>query len=321
MSKTGIALIGAAATILGSIISAYAGFNAGGANERKVTGDLIAEVVGNNVNIAGDGNNVTINDAASLANEYVELRDKYKSLQGDNNYLVSENNAYSDKLTTANQTIAELSSNSENEINNLKAQIESAPIITYRDLSLCVDTIDIPINNIGSSVTIDGREYFSKDIVEGLIADEKAITIKEGTFYVGNVIKDRTNLYDMRVLDTSGINKVSPLIDSYGNNYSQGWICDSLYRNSSQIILYTRQEYSYLRLTVAIKENSSMDNTGTLTIKADDETVYTLNNMDKLMEPVTVTNIPINMCSRLTITYTSKGNYIDCILSDAVLYN
>lgn len=321
MSKTGIALIGAAATIVGSIISAYCGFNAGKANEQKITGDMITEVVGNNVNIVGDGNEVNIHDATSLANEYVELRDKYISLQKDNNYLVSENNAYSDKLDAANQTIVELTSNSENEINDLKAQIESAPVITYKDLSLCVDTTDIPINSIGSSVTIDGREYFSRDIVEGLITDEKAITIKEGTFYVGNVMKDKTNLYDVRVLDVSGIDKASPLIDSYGNNYSQGWICDSYNHKCSQMILYTKQEYSYLSLTVAIKENSHMDNTGTLTIQADDETVYTLDNMDKLMEPVTVTDIAINKCNRLTITYSSNGWYIDCIISDAVLYN
>lgn len=207
MSKTGIALIGAAATILGSIISAYAGFNAGETNEREVTGDLIAEVVGNNINVAGDGNNVTINDAASLANEYMELRDEYESLQGDNSYLVSENKSYSDELTAANKTIADLTSNSESEINSLKAQIESFPVIEYKDLSLCVDTLNIPINSIGSSVTIDGREYFSRDIIESLIADNKAITIKDGTIFIGNVIKDQKSLYDVRVLDQYFIEK------------------------------------------------------------------------------------------------------------------
>lgn len=321
MNKTGVALIGAAATILGSIISAYAGYNVGQTNERKTTGNLIAEVVGNNVNIAGDGNNVTINDAASLANEYVDLKAKYESLQGDNSYLVSENKSYADDLAMANQTITDLTSDSESVINNLKAQIESFPVIEYKDLSLCVDTLNIPINSIGSSVTIDGRDYFSKDIVESLVADNKAITVKDGTIFIGNVIKDQKNLYDVRVLDVSGIDKASPLVDSYGNNYSQGWICDSYNHRTSQVILYTEQEYSYLRLTVAIKENSSMGDTGILTIQADDETVYTLDKMDKLMEPVIVTDIPINKCNRLTITYTSNGFHIDCIISDAMLYN
>lgn len=321
MSKTGIALIGAAATILGSIISAYAGFNAGETNEREVTGDLIAEVVGNNINVAGDGNNVTINDAASLANEYMELRDEYESLQGDNSYLVSENKSYSDELTAANKTIADLTSNSESEINSLKAQIESFPVIEYKDLSLCVDTLNIPINSIGSSVTIDGREYFSRDIIESLIADNKAITIKDGTIFIGNVIKDQKSLYDVRVLDQYFIEKKDSLTDSYGNNYSQGWNCSSHYQESVYSIFYTNQDYSYLRLTVAIKENTNMGETGTLIIKADDETVYTLDKMDKLMEPVTITDIPINKCNRLTITYNSHGNYIDCIISDAMLYN
>lgn len=72
---------------------------------------------------------------------------------------------------------------------------------------------------------------------------------------------------------------------------------------------------------MAIKENTNMGETGTLIIKADDETVYTLDKMDKLMEPVTITDIPINKCNRLTITYNSHGNYIDCIISDAMLYN
>lgn len=43
------------------------------------------------------------------------------------------------------------------------------PEINYSNLGLCINTQDVPINKSNSMVTIDGREYISKEITEKLI--------------------------------------------------------------------------------------------------------------------------------------------------------
>lgn len=317
MNKTILAaLIGAMATILAAIIGLYAGKN----QEQKIIENQITEVVGNNINIIGDGNEVLINDPVSLANEYIRLKSEYDELQGNNNFLVNENSKYEMQLDEANNRINELQSGTNQEIIDLRDKLEKMPVVVYKDLGLCVDINEIPINNIKSALTVDGRDYFSKEIIERLIPEDKNMTIKDNTIFIGNVIYDPKSLFDMRYMDKFAFNMVDSVTDSYGNNYAHVLCTDSEYRMPF-IIYNTDRQYSFLKFTLAINENAYLDKNGHLSIKADDEVVYTSDTLEKKMEPIEIIDIPINKCNLLTIEYSSNFSYFDCIISDAILYN
>ena len=70
---------------------------------------------------------------------------------------------------------------------------------------------------------------------------------------------------------------------------------------------------------VSISENAVANRTGNLTVKADDNVIYTADKLSKLTE-FFEEEIPINNCNLLTIQYDSDVS-TDCIISNAVVYN
>lgn len=69
-----------------------------------------------------------------------------------------------------------------------------------------------------------------------------------------------------------------------------------------------------------VNENSDIDRSGVITIKADDVIVYTSPSLNKKTEPFAEASIPIQNCTLLTIEY--NGDYSNpCIISDAAVFN
>lgn len=296
MSKTIIAAcIGATATIAAAIIGVMAGKNI----EQKNIQKQFNTAMGNGVNIVGNENEITINDIQNFMNNYQDLQKQKDS-------LLAQNSKYFDDLTDANSKIHELQS-----------LTNSIPIFNYSNLALSIDAEDIPINKNNSMVTIDGRDYISKEIAEKLLDESQNITIKDNTLFIGKVVADRVNLVDQNVLNRSDhLSFKYTGNDSYGNLRS-----DSISNNyyGSTIIFTLEEKYSYLKCTISMSEDYSVGATTTLKISADDNVVYT-NEIDKKTKPYDV-EIPINNCELLTIDFNSGSPYRGCIISDAILYN
>ena len=52
--------------------------------------------------------------------------------------------------------------------------------------------------------SLNGREYYSKELAENFLDETQSITIKDNTIFIGKVIADKANLVDQRVMDISG---------------------------------------------------------------------------------------------------------------------
>lgn len=96
MNKTiKAALITGIATIVAGFIG---GMGYGKASEQKYIQNEINEVMGDVVNIIGNGNEVTINSVKDLVDEYLKLQSQNKS-------LLDQNSKYFSDLTEANKKI------------------------------------------------------------------------------------------------------------------------------------------------------------------------------------------------------------------------
>ena len=273
------------------------------------------------LNLVSLGNDITINDIENLMQNYTQLQSDIDSLNQQKDALVEQNTQYYNDLINANKIIEELNSGLNCEICNLKSQLDSTPVLNYRNLALSIDVDDIPINTNNSMVTIDGRDYLSREILESIVPDEKSITIKDDTIFVGQVVADRTNLFDFRPMDQNNIYMIDAITDSYGNNYSHVLYTHTSRSGSKFIIYPLDRKFSLMKITVAIRDNADLNSTGILTIKADDNIVYTSNSLYKKMETFTEKDIPINNCNLLTIEYAPSSFHIDCIISNAEVYN
>lgn len=166
-------------------------------------------------------------------------------------------------------------------------------------------------------VTIDGRNYFSREIVESLISDGQNFTIKDDTLFIGKVIAEKANLFGQNVLNKSQhLQYMNTVKDSYGNTRTNV-IMNGYYRSS--IIYSLNKRYSYLKCTVSISEDYYFGYTTTLTIISDEEIVYS-SDITKTTEPYDI-EVPINNCKLLTIQFDSNIGSDGCIISDAIVYN
>lgn len=298
-----VALLGAAGTICGSALGAILGNNHGEEIGKKTGEDNQNHYIQSQItNINGNNPTVEINSVSELVNEY-------NNLVSENDALKKQNYNYVNDLTDA-----------KNEIETLESQLNNSPILNYRSLSLYVNGNDVPINSTNSMVTIDGRDYISKEIMEKLISNNQNVTIKDDTIFVGQVIADKASLFNQYVMNQYRIYIENSITDSYGNTYSNSLHCKSQGKGKDYIIYVLNNKYTLMKFTAAIRDNSDMHTTGIITIKADDEVVYTSGTLNKKTEPFTVTDIPIKNCKLLTIEYSHETS-VDCIISDAIVYN
>ena len=289
-----ISIITAIITLIGTF---FGGIKIEEINVKK---DIITSI-----NITGDNNEVVINNVESLIQNYLQLKLEHEELQKQKDDAASEIAQLTQDINQAYMLM---------KLNNFSS-------INYKNLGLCIDVEDIPINIDKSFVAIDGREYLSREIVDKLLPDDKIINIKNNTIFIGPVIADKANLFDFKAMDQNNIYLIDSITDSYDNNYSHVLYTRTSYSGSKFIIYHLDRKYSLMKLTLAIRDNADLDSTGILTIKADDKVVYTSEKLYKKMEPYTEKDIPINNCNLLTIEYSPSSFSIDCIISNAEIYN
>ena len=309
------AMIGAGATIAAAVIGVYTGR----AYEQNSVQNQIEEVLGNNVNVIGDGNDIVINDATTLAHEYMKMQSDYDQLQSQNNYLVGENSNLYSELDKKKKKIEENETESNKVIEDLMTQINNFPIIDFKNLSLCIDVDDVSINTNKSVVTIDGRDYFSREIVEKIITDKQNLTIKNDTIFIGQVVAEKAKLTDQWLMGNLRCSIKDSSVDSHGNTHTDCIVLgNSNYYNSSEIKYSVGGKYDSINGTISVASESGMYNKGTITIKADNEVIYS-EQLDKDFQPYPIDK-PINNCKIIDISYNGNADFF-IIFSDVTLYN
>lgn len=284
---TGI-FITAGATILAAVIGLYGG--------KSIEQKNIQQQI---YNALGDNSSITINDVSDILTDYENLKAENESFKEQNKY-------YYDQLQSKTE-----------ELSNVAEQMKKVPDIQYENLSLCIDGEDIPVNNQQSMIILDGREYLSKDFANKLISEDKSITVKDGTLYIGRVVADKEKLSAQNILDKGFYIQTNfNAKDSYGNVRTEG-IYSTYYDGS--IIYSINKNFSYLKCNISMSEEYSIDRKTVLTIKADENVVYSI-ELNKTTEPYDI-EIPINSCKLLTFNFDSNSSYKNCIISDAILYN
>lgn len=314
MDKTIVAaVIGAVATIAAAVIGVYAGKS----YEKNIVQNQIEEVMGDNVNVIGDGNTITVNDVKSLAESYIKLQDQYDELQNQNNFLLGENVRYSNDLQEANNKISELSSETDQQIEDLKNQLNSMISVQLTDIALSIDGENIPINSSNSSAVINNRTYYSEEILKKLISPNTNMTIQDNTMYIGRIIRESSYLLDEWVVDSDNVSTVNNITDSLGGTH----INALLFSNHGKIIYNLENEYSLIKFKLALDGGTYLNFEGILTIKADDRIVYESPILTKTNASYDEADIPIYNCSLLTIEFNYTYSWGKCIMSDIVIYN
>ncbi len=208
----------------------------------------------------------------------------------------------------------------ENENQELKKQLGNNPSFEFKTLGLYIDGESIPINSNNSVFAMNGVNYYSEDVVNKLILDNKNITVNDDGIYIGRVVADRANLFDKWIVNQYHCEFVNSIHDSYGNIHTDALLFN--YAGGS-IIYNLNSEYSFLKLTIATSERRRLEGTVNIVIETDDEVVYSV-DISKTTKPITE-EIVIDNCSLLAIKVLDSRNntsyYSDCIISDAILYN
>lgn len=297
-------VLGLAATISAAIIGVKFGEN----TEQKSIQNEIKEVMGDVVNVIGDGNEVTINDIKELVENYQELQTK-------NDLLDAQNEKYFTELMEANEKLEEYQSQSDSKVQELETQLSSIPEFEFKNISLSIDGEDMPISSVDSSIVVNNKAYYSYEFIKGLVDANTSITVQDDTMYIGRIIKERMSLYDNQVISEEYIRYENIIEDSHETNHT-----DALaFTNKAYITYDLKKEYAFLKCTFSIEKNLAKDGTGTITIKADGKEVYSrpLSKYDDILE---IKDIPINNCSMLTIEYATDDS-IRGIVSDIEVYN
>lgn len=247
-----------------------------------------------------NGEEVTLSQS-----DYLAQKEENESLQ----------NKVSNLETTNSNLTAEIESLN-SQINELTNGLSDVPDVQFRNIELSIDGNSIPINSTNSSVIINNRTYYADDFINNILTSNTNVTIQDNTMYIGKIIKEKASLLDQWVIENHGVNVNKNKTDSYGKTHTNTLFFD----NGNYIIYSLNEEYSLLKLNIAISEDASLDQSSVLIIKADGNVVYTSQELTKTTQAFDVFDIPINNCSLLTIEY--SGDWSNrCILSDIVVYN
>jgi len=281
----GITIIAALIGVIGTIAGAVIGVIWGKSNM--------------NVIVQIDGKNIVLQDSdvQEMASENEELKKTIADYEMQISDLENESENLTEKLGVAN------------------GELDEVPAIEFRDLGLSIDGEEQVINKDKSSVFINGIQYYSQDFVNNLLPDNMSATVRDDTFYIGKIIKEKVNLFDQPVIHQAGSTYFYDSIkDTYGNIYGSALVFEYSDRFTS---FNAGRDYSHFKCTVAMQER--FNGKGELQIKADDNIIYTSPEIINMTEPFEI-DIPINQASTISIG-TIGDSTSRIFITNAVLYN
>ena len=255
-----------------------------------------------NSSVIGDGNVVSFNNVDEF------IKDYQKTIQ-DNEKLNDQNTEYYKNYVEIKE---------QNEL--LKNQLNDRSYVVYRNLGLYVDSSNISIASDKSQAVIDGKEYYAKSVIEGIVGNNKTITTDDNYMYIGKKVSDRTSLFSDKiwVVDKKNCDVNVSKKDSRGNNRSNAL---QLTYNNSYIIYNTDKKYNYISFIISIADGSSNTNNVTVSLKDENENVIYSTEISKLDEPIKVTDVAINSSTLKVEATTANYNLCYCLISEAYVYN
>lgn len=293
-TKHKVAIGVAVITGISGIIGAYIQGKASGVEEQN---EYIESQI---ANVTGDNNSVTINNVDDLIKQYNQLKEA-------NEKLDEQNTQYFNDYTELKEENA-----------NIVSRLEGQPDYSFSSIGLSIDGENIAVDTTNSVLEFNGKEYWSKELASKLVSNDKSIVRKDNCIYVGNIVSDATNLFDLHINDSSSAVMKDMGNDSYGNSHSN--VLMSYNTNSGYATFVLNRKYKYIKLSIAASssciENANMG----YIIKADDNVVYTSKTFTKKDEPFTESSIDISNCTLLTIEF-STDNWGEAFIYDAVVFN
>lgn len=292
-----VAIIGLGSALVGGLLSGQY------IEQNKINSEINAKI-----NVNGSNNSVAINDVSGLLDAYTEnlnelnnLNDKYEKQEAELNDVKSQ--------------YVEMNSANMEEIKELENQLSSNAIVKTEDAGLVVDGDEIKIQSKASIATLNGRTYYSEEIVDSLL-DDREINLKNGTLYVGKIVEDKTRLSKLWVIENSRCDVNASGKDSFGNTYSDAVVTTY---SEAYVRYNANRDFSLLKCTIATNDYSDNGYEGTLKIKADETVVYET-TFKKSKEPIEIKDVPIDNCSVLTFEVTDAVG-VRAVISDGFVYN
>ncbi len=248
-----------------------------------------------------DGKNVVLNDEEiqEMANKNEQLNNEISGYKEEIEKLKLESEELANKLGAAN------------------GELDDVPSIEYRNFGLSIDGEEKPVSKDRSLVLINGRQYYSKDFIDNLLPSDKTAVEKDDMLYVGKVVKEKSNLFDRQLIDTSNNNIVSietNVKDTYGNIHDKSVVFSM---HDSSITFNANKEYSKLNIILTVLDG--WPGGGIIQIESEQGVLYTSEEILSTTEPVEI-DIPINYASSITIKQIAEGSTYNMV-TDAVLYN
>lgn len=259
-----------------------------------------------------NGTRITQIDLNNIMLENSDLKTQNDKLEIDNKDL-----SLQIKQLTSSIEEYKLANKELNDNNKLvEEQLSDSPIIEYQNLKLSIDGEERKINENKSSVLINGNQYYSQDFVNNLLPDDKVISIKDNTIYIGKIIKDKCNLVDQQIIDKTYDAEIwSDVKDTYGNLHSRAIVFE--YYNDN-ITFNSNREYTNLKFKIAVVAGNKGG--ARIQIETEQGVIFTSETITSVTEPVEI-DIPINNALQITIKNLSSGSHEYVMLTEAVLYN
>lgn len=187
-----------------------------------------------NSSVIGDGNVVSFNNVDEFIKEYQETLK-------DNEKLNDQNTEYYNSYVEIKK---------ENEA--LKNQLNNTSYVSYKNLGLYVDSNNVPITSDKSQAIIDGKEYYTKNVIEGIVGNDKSITTDDNYMYIGKKVADRTSLFSDKiwVVNKSECDVNVSKKDSRGNMRSNAV---QLTHNKAYIMYNTDRKYNYVSFIIQLQ--------------------------------------------------------------------
>lgn len=252
--------------------------------------------------VEGDGNIVNYNNV----DEFIK---DYQNTLKDNEKLNDQNTEYYKNYVEIKE---------QNEA--LKNQLNDTSYVTYKNIGLYVDSNNVPITSDKSQAVIDGKEYYAKNVIEGIVGNNKTITTDDNFMYIGKKIADRTSLFSDKiwVVDNRSCDVNVSKKDSRGNMRSNALLLNFSW---SYIVYNTDKKYNYVSFVLSIADGSGNKDNVTVCLKDENGNILYSEEISKLDEPIKATDVAINSCSILRIETTSNNSSCNCLISEAYVYN
>lgn len=198
----------------------------------------------------------------------------------------------------------------------VSGEMDDTPTLVFQDLGLSIDGEEQVVNKNKSFVSINGRDYYSGEFLNGLIPDNMSMVNDDGILYIGKIVKEKANLLDKPMIDKDfDVFVYENIADTYGNVYSKA-ACFQY--NGRYIVFNTNREYDKLKCVISMNEGSMGE--GMIQIEADDSVVYTSPSVTSQTEPFEI-DIPINKASKIALKSMGSESVSYVMVSDCVLYN